>query len=317
MVSHRTAASRKRSPELLESEQNAKVAEVAQKLFDEVVLRPAVRGRVESPAIAKSFLRIEVLGIQETLRRNMPLALKSWPKVSIPHFEPHYEPLLLEAVRGFSPEELALLLEALTEKGKDWIASKFFTPPALVPKIDPSETKTQGRKMLEQAEKAFVQDGITYFPLSTAAPRAQTHRTTLLNWIKNKTEFAGRPLQSYHFAPLDSYFVSEESIERAANRFVKWPSQEPAGPVTIGETKDQSGFLPMPDAARIIRVSPRTMWLWASQGKAPTDKPLDIIKCTASDYFYIRETDVHRLKTFIPRSGLQRGRRPQLNSHPS
>jgi hypothetical protein len=188
--------------------------------------------------------------------------------------------------------------------------------------IDSSQKSTSilppaGGKMVEQDTKALIVDGITYFPLSTAAPRAQTHRTTLLNWVKNKTEFAGRPLQSYHFAPLDSYFVSEESIERAAHRFVKWPSQEPAGPVIIGKMEDQSGFLAMPDAARIIRVSPRTMWLWASQGKAPTEKPLDVIKCTASDYFYIRERDAHRLKTLIPRSGLHRGRRPQTSPHPS
>jgi hypothetical protein len=54
------------------------------------------------------------------------------------------------------------------------------------------------------------------------------------------------------------------------------------------------------------------MWLWASHpGKAPTGKVLDVIKCTASDYFYIREKDAHDLKKLIPRSGLHRGRRPQ------
>lgn len=315
MASRRSTASRKQPPQLLESERQAKVAEAAQKLFDEVVLRPVIRDRVETPDVARGVVQLEVSCIQEALRRNMPVALKSWPKISIPVFKLHFEPFLLKTVRGFSPEELALLLENLREKGRDWIASKFFTPPALVSKIEPSETKTQGEKMAEQTDKVFVQDGVRYRPLPLAAHLAQAPRQTLLNWIKNKTEFAGRPLQSYYLAPVDRYFVSEESIQRMADRFVKWPSQEPAGPVTIGQTKDQGGFLAMSDAARIIGVSPRTMWLWASQGKAPTDKPLDIIKCTTSDHFYIREQDAYTLKKLIPRSGLQRGRRPQASLH--
>ncbi len=182
--------------------------------------------------------------------------------------------------------------------------------------VVPPEAETHGRKMAEQDDKVLLKDRVRYQPLAKAAQMAQAPRQTLLNWIKNKTQFNGRPLKSYYFAPADRFFVSEESIQRIANRFVKWPSQEAAGPVTIGETDDRTGFLGMSDAARIIRVSPRTMWLWASQGKAPTDKTLDIIRCTTSDHFYIREKDVYQLKKLIPRSGLQRGRRSQVAPHP-
>jgi hypothetical protein len=312
MASRRSTATRKQPSELLESERHAKVAEAAQKLFDEVVLRRAVRTRIETPDIAKGLVQVEVLCIQEALRRNMPVALKSWPKVSIPVFKLHFEQFLLKTVRGFSPEELALLLQLLTQKGKDWIESKFFTPPALVPKIEPSETKTQGRKMDEQGDKVFIQDGVRYFPLSAAAPVAQAPASTLLDWIKKKTQFNGRPLESYHFAPANRYFLSEDSIERAANRFVKWPSEEPAGPVTIGETKDEHGYIGLTDAARTVGVDHHTMWRWATKGTAPTDEPIQVIKCPASDQYYVRGKDVSRLKKLVPRSGLRRGRRPQL-----
>jgi hypothetical protein len=137
--------------------------------------------------------------------------------------------------------------------------------------------------------------------------------------LRTATRFlsAGAPLQTYYFPPSDTYFISEQSIQRLANRFINWPNKEPAGAVTLGETKDKSGYLGMSEAATIAGVSKRTMWLWASHGKAPKDKSLDVIKCTTSDYFYIRERDVHYLKKIIPRSGLQRGRRPQLVALPS
>jgi hypothetical protein len=74
---------------------------------------------------------------------------------------------------------------------------------------------------------------------------------------------------------------------------------------------DQNGYIGIAKGARAIGVDHHTMWLWTTQGKAPTDKPLDVIKCTASDQFYIRQSDLAELKKHIPRSGLRRGRRPQ------
>lgn len=194
--------------------------------------------------------------------------------------------------------------------------SEFFTGAKLPPSLPHPELANEVRKMVEVEKRLFIKDDIRYVPLALAAKLAQAPRQTMLNWIKNKTEFSGRPLQSYYLAPVDRYFVSEESIQRIAERFVKWPSQEKAAPVTLGETRDQSGFLTMSDAARIIGISPRTMWLWASQGKAPTSSPLDVVKCTTSDHFYIREKNVRELKKLVPRSGLQRGRRSHILPNP-
>jgi hypothetical protein len=167
----------------------------------------------------------------------------------------------------------------------------------------------------------LLKDGIPYRAVAEAAPEAQAHRTTLLRWIKDDPELEGGPLESYYLAPARKHFISEKSIQRLANRFVKWDGEhgQPAGPaghVTLGETKDKSGFLGMWEAADIVGVSKRTMWLWASHGNAPIGKPLDVIKCPASNHFYVREKDVYDLKKLIPRSGLQRGRR-HLEPQPS
>jgi hypothetical protein len=157
---------------------------------------------------------------------------------------------------------------------------------------------------------------VRYVPLSSAAPIIQAPRSTLLEWIKKGTQFDGKPLDSTYLAPANRYFLSEDSIHRAANRFIKWPSKKPSGNVTIGETDDEHGYISLAKAAQNIGVDHRTMWLWATQGKAPSDDPPDVIKCPASDQYYIRESDVSRLKKLVPRSGLKRGRRPQSSPHP-
>ena len=175
----------------------------------------------------------------------------------------------------------------------------------------------QGESIIVAVDGTLVKDGVRYQPLSVAAAQSQTHRTTLLRWINSNTRIGGQPLRSYYFAPLDGYFVSEDSIRRAANRFVTWPAKRPAGAVTLGATKNRSGFLSLPEAQAIVGVSKRTMYLWAVHGKAPTDKPLDVIQCTTSQHFYIRERDAYELKRLVPPSGLHRGRRVQPALSPS
>jgi hypothetical protein len=225
----------------------------------------------------------------------------------------HFDP------RGPRP----FLLPEMERRLIEWAKSQFAgaDPPAYG--IEQPEPKTHERQIVQQADiiikpdGTLVKAGLVYRPLSNAAPEAQVHPTTLLRWINNpQTKFEGRPLQTYYFAPAHTYFIAEESLERVAKRFIKWPSQEPAGRVTIGETNDKNGFIGMPEAADIARVSRRTMWLWVSQGKAPIDQPLDVIKDPASDTFYIREKDAHALKKHVPRAGLHRGRRPQLAPQP-
>src|SRR5579872_800289 len=187
------------------------------------------------------------------------------------------------------------------------------SPLAPPPALHNSRTSTEssyGGQMVED-DRIITKEGVRYLPLSLAAPLAKAPRTTLLDWVKAKTEFQGRPLQTYHSPTMRRFYLSEESVERVANRFVKWPSQEPAGPVTLGETKDHSGYIGIAKAARAIGIDHHTMWLWTARGNAPGDTPPDVIKCTASDQFYIRERDALKLKKHVPRSGLPRGRRPQ------
>lgn len=182
----------------------------------------------------------------------------------------------------------------------------------------PHEPKHYGKHVVEKqhSEEEFIKDGVRYQPLTLAAQAAQAPRQTVLNWIKSGTKFEGKPLQSYYLSFVDRYFVAEESIQRMARRFIEWPSTKPVQGIYIGKGKDQSGFISTPEAARILEVSPRTVWLWASQGKAPTTQAIDVVRCTTSDRFYIREKHVYQLKKLLPKSGLRRGPRAQASPVP-
>jgi len=207
------------------------------------------------------------------------------------------------------------LAEAALFRGTPQAATPPLAPVPIAPHTRHPEKFGYGETMLED-DRIITKAGVRYFPLSLAAELAQVPRQTLLNWIRNETQFEGRTLTIYNSPSAGKLYLAEESLIRVANRFVRWPSNEPAGLVTIGETDDQSGYLSTSHAARVVGTSPRTMWLWASQGKAPTDHPLDVVRCTTSNHFYIRERDVLALKPAVPRSGLQRGRRRQPTPQP-
>jgi hypothetical protein len=239
------------------------------------------------------------------------------------------EGLSQQALDLLGPEGLRAINPELQAFMRQWVQSKFPGAPAPAsrsvesPEIqqhEPPQMAARDENITIKPDGTLVKDGIPYRSLYAAAPDARTTPTTLLHWTKNPDiRLEGRPLQTFYFAPANRYYISEESIERVANRFIKWRDAKAAGAagaVTLGHTDDRSGYIGMSEAADIAGVSKRTMWLWASQSKAPTDKALDVIKCTASDYFYIREQDAFNLKRLVPRSGLQRGRRPQLALQP-
>lgn len=154
-----------------------------------------------------------------------------------------------------------------------------------------------------------------YYPLPLAAWKAQASESALRHWIDTGIKFGGRPILT-HITSTNRLYLSEDSVNRISKRFVAWPSNQPVESVTLGETDDKSGYLGMSDAAKILGISSRTMWLWATENKAPRSKRLDVIQDTTSDYFYVRERDVLALKPLVPRSGLHRGRRPRISPHP-
>jgi hypothetical protein len=197
-------------------------------------------------------------------------------------------------------EEYLHIIEPIAQSPKE-----VHTPPKLAP---------VAQLLLDK--RIITREGLHQVPLSLAAERAQAPQSTLLEWIKNGKKFHGKLIRTYTSAATGALYITEESVERLTNRFVKWPSKEAAGPVVIGETDDRSGFLGLPDAWRILGISNRTMYLWATRGKAPTDKPLTVIRCTASEHFYILEKDVYELRKLVPRTGLHRGRRPHLTIPP-
>lgn len=197
----------------------------------------------------------------------------------------------------------------------DYILRAALAGSSVSPHILHPDQSSHGAKMLED-DRIITKGGDRYFPLSLAANFAQAPRTTLLTWIKAKVKFEGRSLKTYDSPTARKMYLAEESVERLARRFVKLPSKEPAGEVVIGETDDQTGYVGIAKAARAIGVDHHTVWLWITKGNAPTERPLDVIKCSASDQLYIHEKDVAAIKELVPRSGLRRGRRSRLAVQP-
>jgi hypothetical protein len=260
----------------------------------------------------------------ETQTFSSVFSLPQFPSRTVTALHDHADQSLVIHVRRGGPDEIDELLRSwggrFPEDDLDPVPVEVL--PALPHTLD-RKTQTHEPSMTASApdDSIVIQNGTlfrgghAYRPLSAAATEARTHRTTLLNWIKNKTLFAGKPLESYHFTPANRYYVSEESIQRAANRYIKWWNGKPAGtagPVIIGKTRDKTGYIGITKAAQTIGVDHHTMWLWTAHGTAPTDKPLEVIKDLASEQFYIREKDIAQLRKLIPRSGLKRGRRPQV-----
>jgi hypothetical protein len=209
---------------------------------------------------------------------------------------------------GHSHSRLDALLDEYKRRVHELLNPEVSSLPALPRAIPPPQIETPEPGMIED-DRVITKHGSRYLPVSLAAQQANVARTTLVDWIKAKAKFQGRALQTYHSPTMRKLYLSEESVQRVANRFVKWPSNEPAGPVALGETRDKSGYIGIAKAARSIGVDHHTMWLWTAHGTAPTDKSLDVIKCSASDQFYIREKDISQLKKLVPPSGLRRGPR--------
>lgn len=160
-----------------------------------------------------------------------------------------------------------------------------------------------------EKESFLIHNGIPYMPLPEAARYAGVQRETLLTWMKNKVEFGGEPLETLYFKPTGNHFISKASVERLANRFVKWPSGTPANGITLAPTQERTGYLAISDAATVIGVADVTLRKWVRESSGPLEKPLDAVRCTASGYFYVQHQDAIRLAEHIKDVGFQRRRR--------
>jgi hypothetical protein len=177
----------------------------------------------------------------------------------------------------------------------------------------PHDHTNHGNEMVSTDGKGLFIKRIYYMPLSEASVVALTNPKTLHNWVRQGTKFEGLPLDTYHVPFLNRLFITKESAQRVAKRLVKWPSGDPAGLVTLGATDDHSGYIGLPEAKQILGIGRQTMWLWVTQGNAPLGRPLDVIRCTTSTHFYIRESDVFALKANLPKGPLPRGPRPRTS----
>jgi hypothetical protein len=150
--------------------------------------------------------------------------------------------------------------------------------------------------MFYKDARNIVADGVRYMPIQLAACVAQTSDATLRRWIEKAVSFDGKAIASHVSEVTRQLYVSEESVKRLENRFLKWPAKKPAGAVTIGETADKTGYIPVPDVARLVGVSTVSVWGWANKGEVTTShQHLDVIRCPISDQLYLRERDAFEL----------------------
>lgn len=161
-------------------------------------------------------------------------------------------------------------------------------------------------------QKVRTIKGTEYIPVTLAAWLAQTSEGTLRRWIGNGETFGGHVLHTY-ISPLKELYLSDRSVRRVAQRFIKWPSKKPASQVTLGELDDQSGYIGIPDAANMLGISRITLLLWAQKGETPWGKDIDVVKCPISEHLYLRQTDIEGLKDQI-KTGLRRGPKARVTS---
>jgi len=76
----------------------------------------------------------------------------------------------------------------------------------------------------------YISGRIAYVPFAVAAAAAQTTEKSLRDWIKKKIKFDGRAILTHRLRGTGKLYVSEESIARIANRFVKWPPESQREP---------------------------------------------------------------------------------------
>jgi hypothetical protein len=169
-----------------------------------------------------------------------------------------------------------------------------------------------GRTMLA-TKRIHRIHGIAYMPIPLAAWFAQVSESTVGRWVSDQVEFGGNTIQTYTSVSGELY-ISEESVRRMAERFIMWPSKTAAHEVILGECHDGGGYLALPACAELLGVSRATLFLWAKQGETPWGQQLTVVKCPISDHFYIRETDLDKLRSVI-QAGLKRGRKPRAISH--
>jgi hypothetical protein len=172
-----------------------------------------------------------------------------------------------------------------------------------------------GLNALAVKDKGFTKGGRYYMPLSEAAPLALANRTTLFMWVSRRVKVGGKPLDVLDFPQFHQrYYISEESVRRLEQRFLRWPSRKPAGAVDVGSGPNGSGYTSLPRAAKVLNIPVRKLHRWGAGGNTPLNRPLDIIQCSISSNLYIRESEIAELKMAPSRP--RQGRPPAFSLKP-
>lgn len=155
-----------------------------------------------------------------------------------------------------------------------------------------------GTELVAKDKRIITVNGESYVPVMLAAWQGQTSLSTIRRWVENRVVIAGNPMRTY-VSPGKELYLAAESVDRIAKRFVRWPSNTPAGRQIIGLCDDRMGFLPLQEAADLLGTSKQTLWNWANKGKTVSGGSLEVIKCPISDQLYVRHRDIQPLQNDI------------------
>jgi hypothetical protein len=152
-----------------------------------------------------------------------------------------------------------------------------------------------GTELVAKDKRIITLNGELYVPVMLAAWQGQTSPSTIRRWVENRVVIAGKAIRTY-VSPGKELYLAAESVDRIAKRFVRWPSNTPAGRPVVGLCDDRMGFLPLQEAADLLGTSKQTLWNWANKGKAASGGLLEVIKCPISDQLYVRHRDIQPLQ---------------------
>ncbi|MBL8227340.1 MAG: hypothetical protein JNL98_02640 [Bryobacterales bacterium] len=157
-----------------------------------------------------------------------------------------------------------------------------------------------------KAKRIITVEGHRFYPVTLAAECAQVTEARMKLWVQRAVAFDGAKIKSYESPITRDLYIEEDSVNRLAKRFVKVPNGEHAADVVIGATDDQSGYIHVSEAARLVGIKQPAFWKWASRGEVPSlQKSLSIVKCPISDHMYVLEREVHELASIRKTVGLK------------
>jgi hypothetical protein len=157
-----------------------------------------------------------------------------------------------------------------------------------------------------------------FFPVEIAAIRAQVREITMAKWLRSAITFNGKPIRSMQTLTHKRLHIAEESLLALETRFIKVPSGEAAGRVSLGTTDNDTGYISIGHAAEHLPISRFKLNRWAADGCGGPNKEikLDVIRDPISEHYYIAEKSLATLSASLNVTAASRDTAPTPQSNP-